>query len=216
MLGLPKTTEFNKRIPKQKFYENLSVTPAQKKMFAEQIKVIYWRNKIAATTVNLAPGENVTELEVFEILLNQPHMDEAVLTQIDRALPYHILFVLTYNDKQQACIAYKEATASGGYAFKVLKYYKTVWLPTAQMELEFAGRSLDAVYENYVRQIAGKKIEATAAGNLQTDVERSERKRQLQKQIDDLQAKIRKEKQFNRQVELNAEVKRLQNILQSI
>ena len=216
MLGLPKTTEFNKRIPKQKFYENLSVTPAQKKMFAEQIKVIYWRNKIAATTVNLAPGENVTELEVFEILLNQPHMDEAVLTQIDRALPYHILFVLTYNDKQQACIAYKEATASGGYAFKVLKYYKTGWMPAAQMELEFAGRSLDAVYENYVRQIAGNEIETTAAGNLQTDVERSERKQQLQKQIDDLQAKIRKEKQFNRQVELNAEVKRLQNILQSI
>ena len=216
MLGLPKTTEFNKRIPKQKFYENLSVTPAQKKLFAEQIKVIYWRNKIAATTVNLAPGENVTELEVFEILLNQPHMDEAVLTQIDRALPYHILFVLTYNDKQQACIAYKEATASGGYAFKVLKYYKTDWLPAEKLQLEFAGRSLDAVYENYVRQIAGKKIEATAAGNLQTDVERSERKRQLQKQIDDFQAKIRKEKQFNRQVELNAEVKRLQKILQSI
>ena len=216
MLGLPKTTEFNKRIPKQKFYENLSVTPAQKKLFAEQIKVIYWRNKIAATTVNLAPGENVTELEVFEILLNQPHMDEAVLTQIDRALPYHILFVLTYNDKQQACIAYKEATASGGYAFKVLKYYKTDWLPSEKLQLEFAGRSLDAVYENYVRQIAGKKIEATAAGNLQTDVERSERKRQLQKQIDDFQAKIRKEKQFNRQVELNAEVKRLQKILQSI
>ena len=216
MLGLPKTTEFNKRIPKEKFYGNLSLTPVQKKMFREQIRIIYWRNKIAATTVNLAPGATVTELEVFEILLNQPQLDEAVLTQIDRALPYHILFVLTYDDKQQACIAYKEATVSGGYAFKVLKYYKTDWLPSEKLQLEFAGRSLDAVYENYVRQIAGNEIETTAAGNLQTDVERSERKQQLQKQIDDLQAKIRKEKQFNRQVELNAEVKRLQNILQSI
>ena len=33
MLGLPKTTEFNKRIPKQKFYDNLAVTPALKKVF---------------------------------------------------------------------------------------------------------------------------------------------------------------------------------------
>ncbi len=61
MPGLPKTTEFNKRIPKQKFYENLSVTPAIKKAFTEQIKIIYWRNKLAATTLNIAPGEQVTE-----------------------------------------------------------------------------------------------------------------------------------------------------------
>ena len=57
MLGLPKTTEFNKRIPKQKFYDNLTVTPALKKVFVDQIKTIYWRNKIAASTTNLVhPG----------------------------------------------------------------------------------------------------------------------------------------------------------------
>ena len=27
MLGLPKSTEFNRRIPKQKFYENLIISP---------------------------------------------------------------------------------------------------------------------------------------------------------------------------------------------
>ena len=53
MLGLPKTTEFNKRIPKQKFYDNLTVTPALKKVFIDQIKTIYLRNKIAASTTNL-------------------------------------------------------------------------------------------------------------------------------------------------------------------
>ncbi|MFC2766435.1 MAG: DUF4391 domain-containing protein [Prevotella sp.] len=41
--GLPKSTEFNKRIPKQKFYENLSLTPAIRKAFTEQIKMIYWK-----------------------------------------------------------------------------------------------------------------------------------------------------------------------------
>ena len=56
MLELPRSTEFNKRIPKQKFYENLQITPTLKKSFVDQIKVIHWKNKIAATTVNLAPG----------------------------------------------------------------------------------------------------------------------------------------------------------------
>ena len=75
MLGLPETTEFDRRIPKQKFYENLSVTPAIKRVFIDQIKVICWRNKIAATTMNLAAGETVTEIEVFEVRLAAPELD---------------------------------------------------------------------------------------------------------------------------------------------
>lgn len=215
MLGLPKTTEFNKRIPKQKFYEKMAVTPAIKKVFAEQIKTIYWRNKIAATTVNLAAGEIVSELQVFEILLNQPSLDEAALLQIDRALPYHVLFILTHDGKQQAWIAYKEAQQSGN-AFKIVQYYHTDWKEAETLQLHFEGQTVDAVYENYVRQIAGKEIQPVGNNNLKEDIERSERKRTLQKKIDDLRTKIRKEKQFNRQVELNEEVKKLQKELDEL
>ena len=96
MLGLPQSTEFNKRIPKQKFYENITVTPVLKRIFVDQIKVIYWRNKVAASTVNLAPGKIVTEVEVFEVKLASAPLDEAVLRQIDREIPYHIIFLLEY------------------------------------------------------------------------------------------------------------------------
>lgn len=125
---MPKTTEFNKRIPKQKFYENLNVTPAMNKFFVDHIKVIHWKNKIAATTTNLAEGKEVTELEIFQIKMNRNQMDETVLKQIDREIPYHILFLLEYEGKYQAWIGYKEAAASGNAAFKVNKYYHTEWL----------------------------------------------------------------------------------------
>ena len=36
MLGFPPSTEFNKRIPKQKFYENAAVPAAVKRLFADQ------------------------------------------------------------------------------------------------------------------------------------------------------------------------------------
>ena len=65
MLGLPKSTEFNKRIPKQKFYDNLTVSPTLKRSFVDQIRIIYWANKIAPSIVNLAEGKNVTEIEVI-------------------------------------------------------------------------------------------------------------------------------------------------------
>lgn len=58
MLGFPVSTEFNKRIPKQKFYENLDVPPALRRVFVDQIKLVYWRNKLAASTLNNCCGRS--------------------------------------------------------------------------------------------------------------------------------------------------------------
>lgn len=211
MLNLPAATEYGRRIPKQKFYENLTVSPALKRVFVEQIKLIYWRNKLAPSTLNIGAGEQVTELEVFELQLHQPSLDEAVLRQIDREIPYHILFMLTHEGKAQAWIGYKQAAASGANAFKVDTYYHTEWMPEDGLSLKLDGLTTDAVYESYVRQIAGDKL--GAADDLKASVDRSRERAELERKIAALQAKIRKEKQLNRQVEMNTELKKLKKKL---
>ena len=218
MIGLPKSTEFNRRIPKQKFYENISVSPTLKRVFIDQIKGIYWRNKVATTTMNLAAGDTVTELEVFEIKLNGQQLDESVLRQIDKEIPYHILFLLEYDGKYQAWTAYKEAAAFGSNAFKVGTYYHTDWLPETELPLKVEGLSVDKVYENFVRQIAGDALrsEEGKTESLKESVERDNRRQELEKQIVALQTKVRKEKQLNKQVQLNAELKKLKNELEKI
>ncbi len=217
MIGLPKTTEFNKRIPKQKFYENMDISPALKKIFVEQVRIIYWKNKIAASTTNLAAGTDVTELEVFEVRLSSPVLDDSLLRQIDKEIPYHILFLLEYRGKYQAWIGYKEAAASGNKAFKVNGYYHTEWLVEDELPLKLEGLNVDAVYENFVRQIAGDKLKTEAAGeSLKESVARDEQKQALQKQIATLQAKIRKEKQLNKQMQMNRELKKLKKELEAM
>ena len=215
MLGLPKSTEFNRRIPKQKFYENLTVSPALKRVFVEQIKVIWWRNKIAATTMNLAAGETVTEIEVFEVCLSTPQLDEAVLRQIDKVIPYHILFLLEYEGKYQAWTAYKEAAGSGSNAFKVGDYYHTDWMEEAALPLKLDGLNTDKVYENFVRQIAGETL-SKAGETLKESVERDARRKELQKQIAAFQVKVRRERQLNKQVLLNTELKHLKKELEEL
>lgn len=215
MIGLPKTTEFNKRIPKQKFYENMDISPALKKVFVEQVRIIYWKNKIAASTTNLAAGTDVTELEVFEVRLSSPVLDDSLLRQIDKEIPYHILFLMEYQGKYQAWIGYKEAAASGNKAFKVNGYYHTEWLAEDELPLKLEGLNVDAVYENFVRQIAGDKLKTEAAGeSLKESVARDEQKQALQKQIVTLQAKIRREKQLNKQMQMNNELKKLKKELE--
>ena len=217
MIGLPKTTEFNKRIPKQKFYENMDISPALKKVFVEQVRIIYWKNKIAASTTNLAAGTDVTELEVFEVRLSSPVLDDSLLRQIDKEIPYHILFLLEYQGKYQAWIGYKEAAASGNKAFKVNGYYHTEWLAEDELPLKLEGLNVDVVYENFVRQIAGDKLKTEAAGeSLKESVARDEQKQALQKQITILQAKISKEKQLNKQMQMNTELKKLKKELEAM
>ena len=221
MLGLPRSTEYGKRIPKQKFYDNLSISSDLKRVFVEQIATVYW-NKISADTLNVAAGEIVKEIEVFTLRLNQRSLDTRVLQQIDKQIPYHILFVLEYEEKVQAWIGYKEPSLAGTNSFKVNSYYNTEWMPPNDLTLKIAGLSMDAVYDGCVRQIAGERlgfktadIEGTTE-SLKDAVERDLKRQRLVKEIAALESKIAKEKQFNKQVELNKLLKSLREELNTI
>ena len=217
MIGLPKSTEFNKRIPKQKFYENINVSSALKRIFIDQIKTIYWRNKISITTLNIYEGKNVKEIEVIEIKLETTKLDERVLKQIDKEIHYHILFILEYENKYQAWIGYKEATVSGNNAFKVNNYYHTEWMNEELLPLKVEGLNIDMVYESFVRQIAGESLNVKSLGeSLKDSVARNEEIQQLQKQITVLKVKMRKEKQLNKQMQLNTEIKKLERELEKL
>lgn len=73
------------------------------------------------------------------------------------------------------------------------------------------GLSLDAVYENFVRQIAGTALDSDESATLKESVERQKQREQLEKQIAALEAKIRKEKQPKRKFDLVQELKALKD-----
>ena len=214
MLDFPQTTEFNKRIPKQKFYEKLDVSPALKRAFVEQIKLIYWRNKLAESTINIAPGQAITEIEVIEIKLAQLQLNEAVLRQIDKAIPYPILFVLSYGNKVQAWTGYKEAAESGNKAFKVNKYYHTEWMLEDELTLEIEGLTLDAVWDNLIIQVGGVELEQ--GNSLGEQIELNNLKAKLANDIEKLEKQARNEKQPNKKFQLVSQLKELKKQLKAL
>ena len=136
---------------------------------------------------------------------------------MDKEIPYHILFLLEYQGRYQAWIGYKEASASGTAAFKVNKYYHTEWMEEDDLPVKLEGLDIDAVYENFVKQIAGDKLQAVEAGeSLKDTVAREEEKEALRKQIANLLARIKKEKQLNKQMQLNNELKKLKKELEAM
>lgn len=212
MLSLPRTTELNRRIPKNKFYEKLPVSPETKRLFIDQIKNVIWRNKIASTTANIAPGEKVTEIEVFEIQLNNKMLDEKVLKIIDEGIPYHIVFVLHYEEQIQIWASYKEPKKKNDNQSKVTAYCHTDWIQEDEYSFGLTGVNLDKVYENLFREIAGDQIDSNATQNeynLKDAIELTKKKKDLEKKINKLRTQVKKEKQFNKQIELNDELKKL-------
>lgn len=210
MLGLPSTTELHRRIPKQTIYDKCKPSPVLKKAFSAQIASIHWRNKIAPEILNLAAGKEVRELEVFELRLNDGQMDEAVLRLIDRAIPYHILFVLVWEDRMRLAVAYKEAPNAKSAGVRVERYYYTDWMPVGEVALRLEGLSMDAVYENLVRRIAGGALGDAHTSTLRESVAAQRRRERIGKQIATLEAKIRREKQPKKKFELVQELKALQ------
>ena len=115
---------------------------------------------------------------------------------------YHILFLLSKEDKYQVWIGYKEAS-TGNNTFKVNSYYHTDWCTEDGLSVKLDGLNLDTVYENFVRQIAGDKLSAVCSEeSLKDSVEREEARSKLASQIAKLEKQVRSEVQPNKKFEL--------------
>ena len=88
-----------------------------------------------------------------------------------------------------------------------------------QLALRMEGTTTDAIYEGFVRQIAGDALQpadAEATVPLDQAVANAQKREKLQRQIDALQKKVDKEKQFNRRMALNAELKQLRKAMETL
>ena len=202
MLGLPRSTEVNRRVAKEKIYANATLTPQLRDLMKNRIEAVVWRNKLADSTAGISAGETVNELQVFEVQLRQRGIDKRILPAIAKAIPYKILFILTFGEEAQV---WMEVSGT---------FYNTDWLPLDGFAIKFDGLNLDSVYANLARQIADGRL--GTGGDIVEAVDRDKQRRQLERDIAALEKKILREKQFNRQVALNVELKKLRTELESL
>lgn len=213
MLNFPQSTLFGRRIPKQKFYEHLDVSPEIKRLFVDQVRLITWENKLSPDTLNIAVGDIVQEVEVFHIKLTGEELDHRVLTLMDKQIPYHILFLLERIDgKFQLVVNYKEASQGGNNAFQLKKSYETDWMAQDELPVAYNGLDMDAVYESIVRSIAGDLLSAPEAESLQEAVAQTQEKERIEKEIQKLKTQMKKEKRLAKQMELRREIQKLEAI----
>ena len=205
MLKFPVSTFFNKAIPKAKFYEKLPVTPAVKRTFVNEIAQIVWLNKLSPETLNVQSGKRVSELEVIQIELKHGDLSESVLRVIDRGIPYQLLFLLKRGEEYQVWIGYKE---NGSLPDR--EYFHTGWMTFDELPVQITGLTMDEICDNFIRQIHGD-LPVGDTGDLKSELTVDRERKKLQRKIAQLENRLLNEKQFKKQMEIQAELRALRN-----
>lgn len=213
MIQLPETTYYGKRMPKEKFYSHLEVSATVKRSFIDDVDYFVWLNKLSASTLNVKAGDKVKEIALFEVYLKREEYNPTLFEFIDRNVPIYVVYLLRFESNVRLLASYKEPSGNKSGVFRIVESFASDWMPENDIDLFVDGLNLDSIYENFVRQIAGNKLESTPSENLVVDIEAEQRRAKIERQIAQLESKRRKEKQFNRQMELSAEIKKLKEML---
>ena len=208
MMNFPEKTILNRIMPKAKFMKMAELTTISRNELNSNIDRIILANVLRKDTINIEQGENINEIDVLELTLKKKSVSDNLIKDIDSNIPKHIIYCLHYEDVAQLVITFKKKNVKND-KYKVIQLYKTDWISYDNLNLDIKGLNLDEVFENFISQIAGDKIELKQETTLKEVIEKSVDIEKLQKKITALENKISKEKQFNKQLELKKELKEL-------
>lgn len=217
MIKFPEYAKVGRIVAKENFYNGIDTTT--KNLFQGEISRITWEYKLAPNTINL-PAKKWPEIEVFRITLKNSEVSEKVLKAIDSAIPYPIIFLIENGTVEKAVISYKEQSQKDENFAKVDTYFSTGWNDPKLNEIKIDGLDIDAVFSNFVRQIAGDKLTFLkpndAPKTIKEDVEALKEREKIQKQINALTRKINAEPSLGKKQELAEERHRLKSLLTHI
>jgi hypothetical protein len=215
MLRMPDRTLYNREIPKAKFYKQIEVDTTLKRKFIDEIERITWKYKLSRDTVNLEPSNGVEEIQIFEINLKGKYISIEVLENIDRVIPYPILYLLKYNGDVKLAIAYKERNKVDENRMVVHSYYQSGWVKEDGIEIDvLRGLDLKDVYDNLIRQLI--PIESTVGDDIEELMQLTKVQERLRKEILNLEKDLKREKQFNKKVDLNIALQKKRTELQQL
>lgn len=197
MLGLPESTEVRQFISKAAIYRKFELNNSQQTSFDEDIKKITIINEISSQTVKIS-GNDDNSFFVLEVQLKHKNYDKKNIERLSKLIEQNILLLLTYEDEARLAV------------FKTI-LHETEWKPLENIKLTLTGLSFDSLWENVIRTVGG--IETQEESTLEEQITSNVEKAKIQKQIDALKKKMKSEKQFNRQIEIKAEIKSLENYL---
>lgn len=211
----PAQAAFGKVLPKSKVFTFGKVSRRIRDIFAVEIDKIIWQYKLAPETLNLPATKEVPEIQIFQIDLKPgvEEITEDLLRCIDNAVNFPIIYELTSNRSSgawyKAIAAYKRPNEADASKWVVDGYFGTNWLPADMQRLPLpVTLSLSGLYEALIKHLL--PLECQPEETARELAERCSLRNAKQRELDRLEKLLLREKQFNRKIEINAQIRQTQ------
>jgi len=219
LIAYPRQAAFGRVLPKNKIYEHSGANTRLKDLFVEQVEQIVWQYKLAPETINLPARPGVPEIQIFSIQLKTSELHWDVLRCIDGAVQFPILFELHHGQGDQArtqvVAAYKHPSEADASRWVLSDYFAADWLPAASPRMAMPlALDMAHLYAALLQRLI--PLPARPQEPLADWVARVERAAAKRREVEKIQAKLTKEKQFNRKVEINASLRQLKIELEQL
>ena len=202
MFSLPQTTEVKKQIPKKALFAKFDLKASQRDAFDADVARIDIVAVVSTKTMPaLAEGVDVKEFYVLNVQIKRKNYNPKNIELLTKLIPQRMVFALEFEEQTQ-------------FAIYHTKFISSAWQATEEATLPLSGLHLDAVWENIVSHIG--QIEVTEGNTLTEQIKVEEVRTKMKAQIALLTQKLNKEKQFNKQMEINAEIKSLKKQLSNL
>ena len=195
MYGLPQTTEVKKQLPKKAIYAKFELKPSQRESFDADIARMDIVAVVSSSTVPaLGEGREVKAVYVLAVQLKHKEYDSKNIALLTKLIPQRMVFALQFEEQTQ-------------FAIYHTKLISSVWKATEEATLPLSGLNLDSVWENIVKSIG--QIEVQEGNTLAEQIAEDDAHAKLMKQIEQLEKKVRTEKQPRKKLELFEKLKKM-------
>jgi Domain of unknown function (DUF4391) len=211
----PSQAAFGRTLPKSKLYAHSHAGTRLKTLFVQQVEQIVWQFKLAPETINMPARPAVPEIQVFGIQLKSPELSFDVLRAIDQAVQFPIIFELAHAGRMQVVACHKRPNDSDASRWVLSDYFTSGWLAdNAQRSAMPVALHLGSLYEQLLRALMPLAVRPHET--LTEQVARLGALAAKQREADKTAARLDKEKQFNRKVAINADLRRLERELDAL
>lgn len=211
----PQAAAIGRTMQKQFLFQRAGVSNALQKRFYSEIDKIIWAYSLKPETVNLPGTENVAEIQVFVLTLKTSEYKPELLDVFDKAIPSHIFFEIHYQKQVQYRAAWKRQSLAEKEKWVVEGVFTSPWMPgdSEKKQLPIA-LDLEALFMQMLSNLSPLPRKHGEA--LEHLLQRVTTWRGLQREVVALERKIEKEKQFNRKVELNRQLREVKTAIEII
>lgn len=211
----PPQAAFGRTLPKSKLYSHSHAGTRLKNLFVQQVEQIVWQHKLAPETINLPARLAVPEIQVFGVQLKTPELSFDVLRAIDQAVRFPIIFELGHAGRMQVMACHKRPSDSDASRWVLSDYFASGWLAdNAERSAMPMALHLGGLYEQLLRALL--PLPARPHETLAEHVARMGALAAKQREADKTAARLENERQFNRKVAINADLRRLQSELEAL